>query len=301
LGWKADRVEPSLYAEAVKAAEDSDIAIVTVGVSSKMATEGRDWPSYALPKAQQDLLSAIKSTNRPMAILLLGGNAVDLTWEHKNADALVHAWFPGEEGARAIADVLFGTYNPSGRLPVTFYESIKQLPEFTDYAMKGHTYRYFKGRALYPFGYGLSYTSFRYSDLAITPGATDTKGTVTVTAKVTNTGAKAGDEVAQLYVASDQPREFDPIKQLKGIQRVTLQPGESKTVSFTLPAKAFSLVDEKGDLRVDAGEFTISVGGKQPDAESVADATTTGVVSGKVKLTGDTNYLAKDRPFPTKP
>lgn len=298
LGWSTKAATAGLYVDAVNAAKDADLAIVTVGMRRDMATEGRDWPSYALPEAQRKLLEAIKSTGKPMVIVLVNGNAIDLNWEHQNADALLEAWFPGEEGGTAVADVLFGTYNPSGRLPVTFYKSIKQLPDATDYSMKDRTYRYFTDQALYPFGYGLSYTRFKYSGMTITPSGTDTKTTVEVTAKVTNVGSCAGDEVAQLYVASDRPRAIDPIRELKGIQRVTLQPGEARTVRFTLPPKSFALVNERGDLVVDPGSYTVWVGGKQPEAKSVADATTTGIVSGRVVLSGNANYLAKDRPFP---
>jgi len=299
LGWSTKATAAAgLYGDAINAAKDADLAIVTVGMRREMATEGRDWPSYALPETQQKLLESLKSTGKPMVVVLIGGNAIDLTWEHKNADALLESWFPGEEGGTAVADVLFGTYNPSGRLPVTFYKSIEQLPDATDYSMKNRTYRYFSDQALYPFGYGLSYTRFAYSDLNITPSGTSTRATVEVTAKVTNVGHLAGDEVAQLYVASDQPRAIDPMRQLKGIRRVSLQPGEARTVRFTLPPKSFALVNEKGDLVVDAGSYTIWVGGKQPGAKSIAEATTTGVVSGKVVLSGNANYLAKDRPFP---
>lgn len=301
LSWKNAANTAGGFADAMKSANESDLVIAVVGMNANMASEGRDWPSYALPPVQQKLLESLKSAGKPMVVALIGGNAIDLTWEQKNADALLETWFPGQDGGTAVADVLFGTYNPSGRLPVTFYKSIEQLPDATDYAMKDRTYRYFKGQALYPFGYGLSYTSFKYSDLTITPRGADMKGTVLVTATVTNVGKRAGDEVVQLYVASDQPRSIDPMRQLKGTQRVTLKAGETRTVEFTLPPKSFALVDEKGDLRVDAGAYTISVGGKQPGADSIADAITTGVVSGKVTLTGSTNYLAKDRPFPKQP
>lgn len=299
LNWKNVSDKKPEFDDALKTAEKSDLIIATVGMNRGMSGESRDWPSYALPEIQQKLLEALKKTGKPMVVVLVGGNPIDLTWEHKNANALVESWFPGQEGGTAVADVLFGTYNPSGRLPVTFYKSIKQLPDATDYSMKDRTYRYFKGQVLYPFGYGLSYTSFKYSDLTLTQDALST--TMVVTAKVTNTGSRAGDEVAELYVTRNDPRPIDPIRQLKGMQRVTLQPGESKTVKFELPQKAFALVDEKGDLRVDDGSFTISVGGKQPGADSIADASTTGIVSEKMSRGGGTVYLAKDRPFPAKP
>ncbi len=298
LTWKntADRSGP--FADAVRTAKEADLVIATVGLRQNMSSEGRDWNSYALPDVQQQLLEALKATGKPMVVVLIGGNPIDLNWEDRNADALLQAWFPGEEGGTAVADVLSGAYSPSGRLPVTYYKSIEQVPDATDYSMKERTYRYFTGEALYPFGYGLSYTSFHYGDLAIAPDSGQTNGQIEVAAKVTNTGSRAGDEVAQLYVSKDERPDYAPMRQLRGIGRVSLKPGETGTVTFKLTPTDFALVNDKGDLAVSPGSYTIWVGGKQPEAKSIAQASTTGVVSGKVVLSGEANYLAKDRPFP---
>jgi beta-glucosidase len=233
-----------------------------------------------------------------MVVVLISGNPIDLNWEHQNADALLQAWFPGEQGGKAIADVIFGNYNPSGRLPVTYYKSVQQIPAINDYSMKGHTYRYFDGEVLYPFGYGLSYTHFSYSNLRVSPGTGSTSGKVDMQADVTNTGSRAGDEAVQLYISKDKRDDISPIRQLKGFRKLSLKPGETRTVTFTLDPRSFALVDSRGDLRVDAGSYTIFIGGIQPEAKSIANAETTGVISGKVTLSGETNYLAKDRPYP---
>jgi len=297
LSWKNTTQPVVAFADAVKAAKAADLVIATVGLRQNMSSEARDWPSYALPEVQQKLLEALKTTGKPMVIVMIGGNPIDLNWEHKNANALLQAWFPGEEGGTAVADVLWGKYNPAGRLPVTYYKSIDQVPDATDYSMKGRTYRYFTGEALYPFGYGLSYTSFKYGGLKVTPEA-KTDGEVEVAATVTNTGKRAGDEVVQLYVSKDERPDYAPMRQLRGVRRVSLKQGETKTVTFKLTPKDFALVNGKGDLAVGSGTYTIWVGGKQPEAKSVAQASTTGIVSGKVTLSGELNYLAKDRPFP---
>jgi beta-glucosidase len=297
LSWK-NTTAVGAFADALRAAKDADVVVATVGMRQNMSSEGRDWNTYALPPVQQRLLESLKTAGKPMVVVLIGGNPIDLNWEHQNADALLQAWFPGEEGGTAVGDVLFGTYNPSGRLPVTYYKSISQVPDATDYAMKDRTYRYFTGEVLYPFGYGLSYTRFTYSGLKITPGDGKTNVKVTVTASVTNAGSRAGDEVAQLYVSKDARPGYAPLRQLKGIQRVNLKPGETRKVRFALTPTSLALVNERGDLVVDAGSYTLWVGGKQPEAKSIADATSTGIVTGKLTLSGSANYLAKDRPFP---
>lgn len=300
LNWKNTSEQSGPFSEAVDVAKQADLVIATVGLRQNMSSEGRDWNSYALPDVQQKLLQALKATGKPLVIVLIGGNPLDLNWEHANADALLQSWFPGQEGGTAVADVLFGKYNPSGRLPVTYYKSIEQLPDATNYAMKERTYRYFTGEALYPFGYGLSYTTFKYSSLAITPSKGTTDGSVSVTAKVTNVGKRAGDEVVQLYISKDERPDYAPLRQLRGIRRLSLKPGETGKVTFKLTPKDFALVNERGDLAVSPGSYTIWVGGRQPVAKSVAQAVTTGIVSGKVTLSGKVNYLAKDRPFPSR-
>lgn len=300
LSWKNTADRPSDFADAVDAAKQVDLVIATVGLRQNMSSEGRDWNSYALPGVQQKLLEALKATGKPLVVVLIGGNPIDLNWEHENANAVLQTWFPGQEGGTAVADVLFGKYNPSGRLPVTYYKSIEQLPSATSYAMKERTYRYFTGEALYPFGYGLSYTTFKYSGLAIARSRIQTNGSVEVTAKVTNTGRRAGDEVVQLYVSKDDRPDYAPLRQLRGVRRLSLKPGQTRTVTFKLTPKDFALVNERGDLAVSPGSYTIWVGGRQPEAKSIAQPTTTGILSGKITLSGKVNYLAKDRPFPSQ-
>ena len=177
---------------------------------------------------------------------------------------MVELWYPGEEGGTALADVLFGDVNPGGRLPVTFYKSVDDLPPFRDYAMAGHTYRYFDGEPLYPFGFGLSYTTFAYSDLALSADVVQPGESLTVRATVENTGAVAGDEVVQLYVRDVEASVPVPVRQLQGFARVHLEPGEQQTVTFTLTPKQMSLIADDGQRMIEPGRFEVSVGGGQP-------------------------------------
>ena len=203
--------------------------------------------------------------------------------------AIVELWYPGQAGGTALADVLFGDYNPAGRLPVTFYKSEDQLPPFTDYHMKGRTYRYFEGEPLYPFGYGLSYTPFAYHDLQV-PEQAGAGDEVKVSVKVENTGDRSGDEVVQLYVKHTGVADA-PIRSLQGFQRIALSAGETKTVEFTLSPKQLSLIGA-GDRRMVApGEIEISVGGKQAGFKGALDVSTTGVLTGRCRLTGDAKQL----------
>jgi len=189
-----------------------------------------------------------------------------------------------------LADVIFGDYNPAGKLPVTWYKSVDQLPLFDNYDMKGRTYRYFTGEPLYPFGFGLSYTTFVYSDLKL-PKESGNGKPVSVSVKVTNTGKLAGDEVVQLYLTDEKASSACPIRQLIGFERINLLPGESKEVSFTIEPRKLSFVNNKAHRIVEPGYFTVSAGGKQPGFKGSTDAATTGVVSGRFKLTGKTVKL----------
>jgi beta-glucosidase len=209
-----------------------------------------------------------------------------VNWANDNVPAIVDAWYPGEEGGTAIADVLFGDYNPGGRLPVTFYKSADQLPAFTDYSMQGRTYRYFKGDPLYPFGFGLSYTKFKYDNLKLGASKVKAGDAVSITAEVENAGAQAGDEVVQLYVTDVAASVPVPIRSLAGVKRVFLKAGEKQKVSFTLSPEQMSIVDDNGKRMIEPGEFMISVGGKQPGFKSSQDAQTTGVVTAKFAVTG---------------
>ena len=193
---------------------------------------------------------------------------------------MLDAWYPGEEGGTAIADVLFGDYNPGGRLPVTFYKSVADLPPFDDYKMEGHTYRYFRGQPLYPFGYGLSYTTFGYSNLTV--GKTVVAGKpLQVTADVQNTGKLAGDEVVQLYITDASATVAVPIRNLAGVQRLNLKPGEKRRVSFTISPRQMSVVLDNGKRVIEPGEFVISVGGGQPQQNNKA-----ATVEGRFRVSG---------------
>jgi len=234
---------------------------------------------------QEKLLRDIHATGKPVVLLLFSGGGISVNWADANVPAIVQAWYPGEEGGSAIADVLFGNYNPSGKLPVTFYKSASQLPAFADYRMEGKTYRYFKGDPLYPFGHGLSYTKFEYDKLKVKRSVRAGQS-VQVSVEVRNAGAVAGDEVVQLYLTDVAASVPVPLRSLRGVQRVTLRPGERRLVTFTLAPRDLTLVDDGGKRVLEPGEFTVVVGGKQPGFKGTADAATTGTVNGSFVVTG---------------
>jgi beta-glucosidase len=237
-----------LLAEAEKTAKDSDVALVFVGLNSSLEGEGHDRSDISLPETQENLVKAMIATGKPVVVILTSGSALAANSAAAGATALLSAWYGGEEAGTAIAETLAGTNNPAGRLPVTFYRGMDQLPEFTDYNMKGRTYRYFKGEPLYPFGYGQSYSTFAYSGLS----ARRTAKGAEIRATVKNTSSRDGDEVVQLYV-SGGPGDEAPIRSLRGFQRVHLRAGQSQQVTFTL---------NSDDLPGTKAE--ISVGGGQP-------------------------------------
>jgi beta-glucosidase len=247
---------------------------------------GGDRTDLALPKAQEELLKTVVATGKPVVLVLLNGSALAVNWADANVPAIVEAWYPGEEGGTALADVLFGDYNPAGRLPVTFYQSAAQLPPFEDYRMRGRTYRYFTGEPLYPFGFGLSYTTFTYDSLELSAQKIKTGESLQVSATVQNTGDLSGDEVVQLYITNLKSSYPVPIRSLGGIKRVFLKPGEGQSVSFTISPEQLSVIDDKGRRIVEPGEFLISIGGKQPGFTGHLDAKTTGIVSGRFVTTG---------------
>jgi len=217
-----------------------------------------------LPKPEEDLLEAVAAAGKPVVLVLTNGSALAVNWARDHVNAVLDAWYPGEEGGTAVAETLSGTNNPGGRLPVTFYTSVDQLPPFEDYSMKGRTYRYFEGAPHYPFGYGLSYTTFSYSDLALPTGAVTAGQAMTAEATVTNTGSRAGDEVAQLYLSFPNVAGA-PIRALRGFQRIHLSPGQSQRLQFNLTPRDLSMVTEAGEPIVAEGKYSISVGGGQPN------------------------------------
>ncbi|HEY3377331.1 MAG TPA: glycoside hydrolase family 3 C-terminal domain-containing protein, partial [Armatimonadota bacterium] len=209
-------------------------------------------------------LQKLHATGKPVVLVLTGGSPIELEWAAEHIPAMVMAWYPGEEGGNAVADVLFGDVNPAGRLPITFVKSLEQLPEFTDYAMAGRTYRFMSEEPRYRFGYGLSYTTFAYSNLRLSADSITTSGEVSVTADVQNTGARAGDEVVQLYVSDVEASVPVPLVHMEGVTRIHLQPGEMQTVTFPLTSAQLSAYTEDGVPFVEPGQFRISVGGGQP-------------------------------------
>ncbi len=281
---------PDMQNEAVQMAEKADAVVLVMGLSQRLEGEemdiqvdgfsGGDRTHLKLPATQRKLMKAIEKTGKPIVLVLLNGSALAINWADENLDAIVSAGYPGQEGGHAVADVLFGDYNPAGRLPVTYYKSVDQLPPFDEYDMENRTYKYFRGEPLYPFGYGLSYTSFEYSDLEL-PEKTEVGKPVQLKVKVTNTGNLEGDEVVQLYLSDEEASTPRPTFQLEGFDRIHLQPGESKMVEFELTPRQFSLIGKEEKRKIEPGWFTISIGGGQP-ADKSPD-----FVSGRIELTGN--------------
>jgi beta-glucosidase len=266
---------PNLLQEAVDAARKADVVIAVVGLTAQLEGEesgnsdpgffGGDRLDLDLPHPQEQLLEALEATHKPLIVVLTSGSAVALNWAQEHAAAILETWYPGEEGGTAVADVLSGDYNPAGRLPVTFYKSVAQLPPFGSYGMNGRTYRYFTEQPLYPFGYGLSFSSFSYSDAKITPDQVASGAPVAVSVRVTNTTSIPGDEVVELYL-SHPGVDGAPVRALTGFQRMHLAASASQTVTFTLHDRDLSLVDDNGVRRVVPGPVDVWVGGGQPIA-----------------------------------
>jgi beta-glucosidase len=289
--------EPRLKEEALAAASMSDVVIMMMGLSPRLEGEempvdvpgfkGGDRVDIGLPQPQEELLQAVVAVGKPVVLVLLNGSALAVNWASEHVPAIVEAWYPGQAAGTALAGVLFGDYNPAGRLPVTFYKSTDQLPAFTDYNMRGRTYRYFAGEPLYPFGFGLSYTTFAYSRLRL-PASVRAGENVAVTVDVRNTGGREGGEVVQLYVTDVQAGAPVPIRSLQGFRRVLLKPGETKSVSFSLTPRQLSLIDFRNRRVVEPGVFEVSAGGKQPGFTGRADAATTRSVTGRFEVVGET-------------
>jgi beta-glucosidase len=265
-----EKVEFTVLAERLK---DADAIVFVGGISPQLEGEempvnysgfnGGDRTSILLPKVQTELMKTLKSTGKPVVFVMMTGSAIALPWEARNIPAIVNAWYGGQSAGTAIADVLFGDYNPAGRLPVTFYKSDLDLQGFNDYSMQNRTYRYFKGEPLYPFGYGLSYTTFRYDGLKV-PASAQTGKSIPVRVRVTNSGKMDGEEVVQLYVSFPNINIQSPIRSLKGFQRIALKKGESKWVQFQLKPEDLSIIDDQGQPILVRGKVNISVGGGQP-------------------------------------
>jgi beta-glucosidase len=271
LFWKRISTDP--IADLDAGAKDADVIVAVVGLTSDLEGEemavkaegfsGGDKTSLELPLDQRRLLDRARALGKPLVVVVMNGSAVDLSWAKDNAAAIVEAWYPGQSGGLAVADVLAGRVNPAGRLPLTFYASLADLPPFDDYSMKGRTYRYFSGKPVYPFGHGLSYTTFAYAPLRVEPVDGAPENGVIVTTELANTGARDGDEVAQLYLT---PPAFDgaPRLALRAFQRVALKAGEHREVSFRLSPRDLSFVDRDGLRLLTPGRYTLSVGSGQP-------------------------------------
>ena len=267
-----------LLENALSVVKKADAVVMFMGLTPRLEGEemdvqvdgfrGGDRTKIALPQSQQELIKRVHALGKPVVMVVLNGSALALNWEKENIPAIVEAWYPGQAAGSAIADVLFGDYNPGGRLPVTFYQSESDLPAFEDYHLTQQTYRYFSGEALYPFGYGLSYSHFQYSDLLV-PSKVNAGQPVTIQVQVTNDSKRDGDEVVQVYVSSKTWPKNAPIRQLAAFSRINVSAGAANKMTLELPAEAFSVINENGDRIYLPGEYRVSVGGGQPDQKVV--------------------------------
>lgn len=258
--------------EAVKAAKQSDVVVAFVGLSPQLEGEempikiegfnGGDRTNIDLPASQRRMLEAIAATGKPVVVVSLSGSALALTWAKEHANAVIQAWYPGVEGGPAIARTLAGLNNPAGRLPVTFYSGIQDLPQFTDYSMKNRTYRYYTGKPLWEFGYGLSYTTFSYGQVSLSKPSIDAGSTITATVTVKNAGNREGDEVVEAYLKTPQPN--GPVRTLVGFNRVHLKPGQQRDISFELTPRSLSSVEDSGQRSILPGTYHLMLGGTQP-------------------------------------
>ena len=303
LLWETPEGRGDETAAAVAAAQSADAVVLVLGLSARLEGEempvriegfsGGDRTSLDLPQVQEALMERVVAAaiGKPVVLVLLNGSALAVNWADRSVPAIIEAWYPGEAAGTAVADVLFGNVSPAGRLPVTFYRSVEQLPAFEDYGMKGRTYRYFTGEPLYPFGHGLSYSRFTYAKLRV-PSKAAVGAPVEVVAEVANAGSVSADEVVELYITYPQSAAPSPLRALKAFQRVTLKPGERRLVRFGLDERAFSRISQDGTRVVVPGKLTIAVGGKQPGLEGTADAPTTMVLTTEVELKGDPKTIA---------
>jgi beta-glucosidase len=294
IQWKM--VDVDNFRKAVEIAKKSDVVIYIGGITPQLEGEemqvnyegffGGDRTSLDLPEVQETLLRELHGMGKPLVLVLTSGSALSVNWAKENIPAIIQVWYPGQEGGTALADVLFGDYNPGGRLPITFYRSVEQLPPFEDYSMKKRTYRYFEGEPLFPFGFGLSYTKFKYNNF-IAPDSVTAGEEIKVTVEVQNIGQYAGDEVIQLYIKDLEATVPVPIHSLQGFKRVHLEPAEKQIIEFALNPKQFSVIRSKNSEEiervVEPGYFIISTGGLQPNTK----APTTEFLQRKLKIIGE--------------
>ena len=260
-------------------AADADATIVVMGLTRHIeGEEGESISSpyygdrldYNIPQNQLDYLKKIKGAHgKPVIAVITGGTAMNLQEVHQIADAVIFTWYPGAEGGNALADILFGNAAPSGRLPITFPKSLDQLPAYEDYSMVGRTYRYMTEEPMYPFGFGLSYSSFIYQNVAVSDTKIRKNSTVEVSCNVTNNGDQVAEEVVQLYISDEEASVRVPLFSLKGIQRVTLEPGQTKAVTFTITPDMLALINEDGEPVLEKGNFTLFLSGSLPSDRSL--------------------------------
>jgi len=276
LSWRLPNSKP-IFEEALDIAKASDVIVFVGGLTGDVEGEemtvkypgfaGGDRTDIRLPQIQQKLLESLKATGKPVVVVLTTGSALAVDWAKKNADAILVAWYSGQRGGNAVADILFGAQNPAGRLPITFYKADEKLPAFDDYSMRNRTYRYFTGQALYPFGHGLSYTEFKYSHLTLGKKFVHPDKEITLSVDVKNTGEREGDEVVQLYAQAVSPKIEHALKELRGFKRIHLVPGETQTVHFTIkPNKDLTRYDpELKKYVVDTGKYQLQIGASSED------------------------------------
>ncbi|OGU13786.1 MAG: glucan 1,4-alpha-glucosidase [Geobacteraceae bacterium GWC2_53_11] len=302
LVWS--KPNPRLREDALAAAQAADVVIALLGLSPRLEGEempvnvpgfsGGDRIELGLPQPQEILLHDLAALGKPIVLVLMNGSALAVNWAAEHLPAIVEVWYPGQAAGDALADVLFGDYNPAGRLPVTFYKSASQLPRFADYSMRGRTYRYFTGEPLYPFGYGLSFTTFAYTSLLL-PKSVRAGEEIVLSVDVENTGSRPGEEVIQLYVSDVEASAPVPIRSLQGFRRLYLLPGEKKSISFRLEPRQLSLINHQNRRIVEPGFFEVSIGGKQPGYKGKADGATTGVVTGRIEIGGSPFVIDEKR------
>jgi beta-glucosidase len=286
------RLSPDPLMEAASAARRADVVIAVVGITSALEGEemqvdlpgfkGGDRTSLDLPEEEEVLLGAMKASGKPLIVVLMNGSALAVNWASEHANAILEAWYPGEEGGTAIGQTLAGSNNAAGRLPVTFYKGVEQLPPFEDYAMRNRTYRYFEGQPLYPFGYGLSYSTFAYRNLKLSLVTLQAGDPLSIEAEVTNTSQREGDEVAELYLTFPK-LQGAPLRALRAFRRIHLGPGDARNVRFVLEPRDLSYVNEAGDRLISAGDYAITVGGGQPGT-SAPQVSATISIRGEQKL-----------------
>jgi beta-glucosidase len=275
LVWVPRIADP--VGDAVAAAQKADVVVAVVGITSELEGEemkvevpgfvGGDRTSLDLPQQEEELIQAVGKTGKPFVVVLMNGSALSVNWASEHANAIVDAWYPGQAGGTAIAETLAGTNNPAGRLPVTFYKGVDQLPPFEDYGMKNRTYRYFEGQPLYPFGYGLSYSKFEYSNLALSEPELNAGDALGVDVDVKNISDRDGDEVVELYLNFPNVTGA-PLRALRGFNRIHLKAGEQQHVKFNLDPRDLSYVNGDGDRLVGAGDYMVVVGGGQPGTQA---------------------------------